>query len=788
MPDLQGEHVVPLGCTKISKLSLKFFHKTDLVRALVFSESSSEESQTSGHEESDRGCDQVVSGPSLHPPSPGLRPPLPGLLSPCEKKVKLLPFVGLRNLGNTCYLNSILQVLFYCPGFIDGIKMMYLLERKKYKAIEEIGKSEMVSDWPFGDQSLFFELLRSFNSVITTVEQLRSRFLLNPNSFNKAELATTPRKILQTLQKLNPMYVGFCQHDAQEVLQCILGYILEGCDIIRKEQELKNDDVFTIGTKNIISLKSHGSLSEFKPPSEEDRQLGSKRKNDTDKGNAEKKKKKKKRAKKTDHVRGDVIFSPPVTRSRRKLAIVVKQESLAAQDKKSNTERSGEEDQVEKAQKLGGKGRPNVTFSQSNSSRNQQTISSKFCSVERIRSTSGKSQSNSAQDEEQEDKSSKGIAKEPPLQNAAQDKATKPLDDLGIMERLFQGRLVLRTRCLECENITERKEKFQDISVPVFDEQPSTLENFSEISPDPQPKLKTLKWAIGQFASVERLVGENKYFCEQCCRYTEAERTVLFDKTPEIFTIHLKRFSANSRGLDPYTGLCKVNTPLQTPLTLSLEEWCTNSMSSENQQYQLFAVVMHSGATISSGHYTSFIHMSDLKEMTALPEVQKGPKQHEHLNEIEAFFEGELRHLEKGVYIKVTGKEAKVISLSERTKLADSTVGLLGGKKSMSNYELGNDNHPEKMDSGETHVSKRRKTVNTSSQKTAAKEKLNLESPTPSDTLEFQGKWLLFDDVGVSLCEEEDFLRICSPNTCTSLTPYLLFYRRMPESQKRETF
>lgn len=66
------------------------------------------------------------------------------------------------------------------------------------------------------------------------------------------------------------------------------------------------------------------------------------------------------------------------------------------------------------------------------------------------------------------------------------------------------------------------------------------------VSPDPKPELKTLTWAIGQFASVERIVGEDKYFCETCHHYTEAERSLLFDKTPEVITIHLKRFSANS--------------------------------------------------------------------------------------------------------------------------------------------------------------------------------------------------------------------------------------------------
>lgn len=53
-------------------------------------------------------------------------------------------------------------------------------------------------------------------------------------------------------------------------------------------------------------------------------------------------------------------------------------------------------------------------------------------------------------------------------------------DVLGLMEKLFQGRLVLRTRCLECESFTERREDFQDISVPVLDDQPKSPEDLFE--------------------------------------------------------------------------------------------------------------------------------------------------------------------------------------------------------------------------------------------------------------------------------------------------------------------
>ena len=32
-----------------------------------------------------------------------------------------LPYAGLANLGNTCYLNAVLQVLRYCPGFLNTL-------------------------------------------------------------------------------------------------------------------------------------------------------------------------------------------------------------------------------------------------------------------------------------------------------------------------------------------------------------------------------------------------------------------------------------------------------------------------------------------------------------------------------------------------------------------------------------------------------------------------------------------------------------------------------------------
>ncbi|XP_067452518.1 ubiquitin carboxyl-terminal hydrolase 1 isoform X1 [Thunnus thynnus] len=817
MPGLQGEHVVAAQGSPIkkSKLSLKFFQKKETKRALDFSEPQADEAKSVEPVEPEpSSCDQMVPGPSPCPTSPGL-------LLPCEKRENLVPFVGLNNLGNTCYLNSVLQVLYYCPGLMEGIKKLYNLSKKKEKAKEETDKSEEQTEGLAESLPAHIELLGSFNSLITSVEQLQSSFLLNPDSFSEGELATPPRKILHTLRQLNPMYEGYLQHDAQEVLQCILGYIQEACDTIRKEQqsEREADDVTEVKTEDGAQLCSGSSTTEPKTPEEEDGQVSGKRKSDTEVGNA-KKKPKAAKAKKSDSEEDSGNRNKPFTRSKRKSSSEItidntqdkdgEQEEADERMKKQEKGESDSEGKSEKASKeADGKRQKRAKLSWLRPSGNQPSIFSKFRSVGKITSGTVKNQTKQEQENEPTDDRTENekSSREPSPQNMNEDKkAVKHQEGLDLMERLFQGQLVLRTRCLECESFTERREDFQDISVPVLDDQPSSPDDLSEVSPDPKPELKTLKWAIAQFASVERIVGEDKYFCETCHHYTEAERSLLFDKTPEIITIHLKRFSANSLELDPYMGLSKVNTPLQTPLTLSLEEWCTRPSSAKGQHYQLFAVVMHSGVTISSGHYTAYVRMSDLKDVklwlrdgkeTEKEEEEESKEGTQVKDEALDYDDGEVSFSlnargQRGASFKTGGK-----------KLSEGGVGLLGGQRSFSSYDLGNggSKHADKAaGSGTTEGSKRRKNIKSQSQNAEAGLKKEpeagdgaealaascggieaTEQQALSNLLEYEGKWMLFDDSEVRLFEEEDFLRACSPETCSSSTPYLLFYRRMPE-------
>ncbi|XP_061040103.1 ubiquitin carboxyl-terminal hydrolase 1 isoform X2 [Eubalaena glacialis] len=516
--------------SKKNRLSLKFFQKKETKRALDFTDSQENEEKTSEYRGSE--IDQVVPAAQSSPVN-------------CEKRENLLPFVGLNNLGNTCYLNSILQVLYFCPGFKSGVKHLFNVISRKKEALKDEASQKDKGNCK-EDSSASYELICSLQSLIISVEQLQASFLLNPEKYTD-ELATQPRRLLNTLRELNPMYEGYLQHDAQEVLQCILGNIQETCQLLKKE--VKN--VAELSTKveekhqkeemsgnNSMEMDNMRHSEDYK---EKLPKVNGKRKSDTEFGNMKKKVKVSKEHQSLEE-------NQRQTRSKRKATV----DSLDI-PAKIIPKYISENESARPSQK-----KSRVKINWLKSAAKQPSIISKFCSLGKITTNQeSKGQSKNEYDLEEDlgkyenDNTANGCGLESPGNNVMPVNEVKPInkgaEQIGfeLVEKLFQGQLVLRTRCLECESLTERREDFQDISVPVQEDELSKVEESSEISPEPKTEMKTLRWAISQFASVERIVGEDKYFCENCHHYTEAERSLLFDKMPEVITIHLKCFAAS---------------------------------------------------------------------------------------------------------------------------------------------------------------------------------------------------------------------------------------------------
>ncbi|KAL0191187.1 hypothetical protein M9458_013885 [Cirrhinus mrigala] len=249
--------------------------------------------------------------------------------------------------------------------------------------------------------------------------------------------------------------------------------------------------------------------------------------------------------------------------------------------------------------------------------------------------------------------------------------------------------------------------------------------------------------------------------------------------------------------MDPYAGLSKVNTPLQTPLKLSLHEWCTNPDSpDQSHHYELFAVVMHSGVTISSGHYTTYIRMMDLHRTTlklqSQDEEQERDREEDTKQKKEEVPQTEYDDGEVSFSLSGRGRNvARTTSMSSKagSKRSSEGVGLLGGQRSIPSYELSNGNQPN-PEKASTLASR---STGSLFQNAVKKETEEEGADAMGDgtqvsfdlalrnLLDFEGKWMLFDDSEVRLFEEDDFLRACSPETCSTSTPYLLFYKRVSQ-------
>eukprot|EP00178_Gracilaria_changii_P003405 TRINITY_DN14_c0_g1_i1.p2 TRINITY_DN14_c0_g1~~TRINITY_DN14_c0_g1_i1.p2 ORF type:complete len:578 (+),score=95.43 TRINITY_DN14_c0_g1_i1:9432-11165(+) len=157
---------------------------------------------------------------------------------------------------------------------------------------------------------------------------------------------------------------------------------------------------------------------------------------------------------------------------------------------------------------------------------------------------------------------------------------------------LFEGKAVTATRCDFCESMSNRAEQFLDVSLPV-------------------EAGRNLSWAWSKTGAKEKLVGVNKYSCDICNTYTEAQRWWRVVTLPRVLTVHLKLFAFDS----PYTNSGeKVAVAMPCPFEMRLSEWCTEDCEQRDMLYRLSAVIVHEGNGASSGHYYSYIYRDDKAE------------------------------------------------------------------------------------------------------------------------------------------------------------------------------
>ncbi|XP_013076700.2 uncharacterized protein LOC106062937 [Biomphalaria glabrata] len=176
-----------------------------------------------------------------------------------------------------------------------------------------------------------------------------------------------------------------------------------------------------------------------------------------------------------------------------------------------------------------------------------------------------------------------------------------------LVEYLFGGTMMHRTRCLECEVSRERQEVFMDISVPIRSLQPQDSDSSDE-DDNLANKDSCLDKLMLAFSNVERLTDNNKYFCEECLRHVEAERSCHYTTLPNVLTLHLKRFGSNTGLLG---GVSKLNDRVIISQHLPcLKYMCKPNCQDPSHRYSLYAIVTHSG-NLLRGHYRAYVKVQE---------------------------------------------------------------------------------------------------------------------------------------------------------------------------------
>lgn len=162
--------------------------------------------------------------------------------------------------------------------------------------------------------------------------------------------------------------------------------------------------------------------------------------------------------------------------------------------------------------------------------------------------------------------------------------------------KIFLGLFFSSIKCLNCEKFKITYEPFLSISLSIINE--NECENET-----------TLEICLEYFLKKEFLSNNNKYECENCNKYTDANKKMYILKKPNILIFHLKRFDHDQNNDIITKNKCVVFFPIDKLIIKNdfLEEHNDMDINDEKKEinYELYAIICHLGA-IDSGHYISF--------------------------------------------------------------------------------------------------------------------------------------------------------------------------------------
>ncbi|KAF6128114.1 ubiquitin specific peptidase 20 [Phyllostomus discolor] len=205
----------------------------------------------------------------------------------------------------------------------------------------------------------------------------------------------------------------------------------------------------------------------------------------------------------------------------------------------------------------------------------------------------------------------------------------------SVISDIFDGSILSLVQCLTCDRVSTTVETFQDLSLPIPGKEdlaklhsaiyqnvpakPGTcgdsytaqgwlafiLEYIRRFVVSCTPSwfwgpVITLEDCLAAFFAADELKGDNMYSCERCKKLRNGVKYCKVLRLPEILCIHLKRF----RHEVMYSF--KISSHVSFPLEgLDLRPFLAKECTSQITTYDLLSVICHHG-TAGSGHYIAY--------------------------------------------------------------------------------------------------------------------------------------------------------------------------------------
>uniref|UniRef100_A0A3P9JHV5 Ubiquitin carboxyl-terminal hydrolase n=1 Tax=Oryzias latipes TaxID=8090 RepID=A0A3P9JHV5_ORYLA len=205
----------------------------------------------------------------------------------------------------------------------------------------------------------------------------------------------------------------------------------------------------------------------------------------------------------------------------------------------------------------------------------------------------------------------------------------------SVISDIFDGSILSLVQCLTCDRVSTTVETFQDLSLPIPGKEDlaklhsSIHQNLpvkTGVCPDSYSSqgwisfimdsirrfvvsciptwfwgpMVTLEDCLAAFFAADELKGDNMYSCERCKKLRNGIKYCKVLKLPEILCIHLKRF----RHEVMYSF--KISSHVSFPLEgLDMRPFLAKESPSQVTTYDLLSVICHHG-TAGSGHYIAY--------------------------------------------------------------------------------------------------------------------------------------------------------------------------------------